>query len=226
MIEPSETFRLVQAFFDSCQPRHALGFLHRDSVLAQLAAGQAPTTLIQMLAALSLIYSSRAPPDRARADQWAEAVRTAVFSSRSDDAFSTSRLGLILLLKVYDEVRGNHGDSWLLTGLAVRMAVGLQLNKEGTRQMSEGEREIKRRLMWSCFLADRMFGAGQADFTVCQTSNISIRLPRRMSDLTAPSALPLIQEVLDGRSLDEVRRHGEPLSFHVWLIEIRHRALL
>jgi len=149
-----------------------------------------------------------------------------VLSARSGDAFSTSRLGAILLLKVYDESRGDHGDSWLLTGLAVRMAVGMQLNKEDTKGTSEGEKEIKRRLMWSCFLADRLLGAGQADFTVCQTSIIKTRLPRRQDAIASPSTMPRLEEVLAGRGLDQVQRHGDLLTFYVWLVEIRHRALL
>ena len=94
----------------------------------------------------------------------------------------------------------------MITGFAVRMAQGLQINvelsAENFRLVGESSspslREARRRLMWSIYTMDAWVGSGVDELTLVKEANIKIRLPSDERDfilealsLQADPELPL-----------------------------------
>lgn len=89
------------------------------------------------------------------------------------------------------------------------MAFALQLHKEqddnplGTRSddpkvayVSFTDRELRRRVMWACFVMDRFNSSGTARPPVIQAFDIDVQLPN--SDRNLELDIPAITENLDG----------------------------
>lgn len=73
----------------------------------------------------------------------------------------------------------------MMTGLAVRLAQGLQINVErsdhnfriGAELSSPSARESRRRLMWSIYAMDAWVGSGVDELTLIREVDLRIRLP-------------------------------------------------
>ncbi|KNB15936.1 hypothetical protein FOXG_14257 [Fusarium oxysporum f. sp. lycopersici 4287] len=99
------------------------------------------------------------------------------------------------------------GRSWALGGQAIRMAFALQLHKDleydpsgrngAKTQLSFIDREIRRRIMWACFLLDRFNSSGTDRPMFIREDTIQIPLPVKEKyfqfDMPAPT------ELLDGQ---------------------------
>ncbi|KAK2669147.1 hypothetical protein RAB80_014673 [Fusarium oxysporum f. sp. vasinfectum] len=116
-------------------------------------------------------------------------------------------LTCLLILGLHEFGTCQGGRSWALGGQAIRMAFALQLHKDleydpsgrnGTKtQLSFIDREIRRRIMWACFLMDRFNSSGTDRPTFIREDTIQIPLPVKEKyfqfDMPAPT------EMLDGR---------------------------
>jgi hypothetical protein len=91
----------------------------------------------------------------------------------------------LLMLIMYSLIMGNIRQAYMDTGIAVRMAMGTGLNRldemdastelQSTQQWIE--LETKRRVWWSCFLADR-FSASATGLPLCiDDRDCQLRLP-------------------------------------------------
>jgi hypothetical protein len=99
------------------------------------------------------------------------------------------------------------GRSWALGGQAIRMAFALQLHKDleydpskrGAKvALSFVDREIRRRIMWACFLMDRFNSSGSDRPMFIKEESIKIQLPVKESYFQLD--MPAQAESLDGSS--------------------------
>jgi hypothetical protein len=72
------------------------------------------------------------------------------------------------------------GRSWLILGMATRLALGLQLNRgtySGSGRDSVTSRECRKRLAWGVFIHDKLHSGGIEEF---------VAMPKRWMHISAP----------------------------------------
>jgi hypothetical protein len=122
----------------------------------------------------------------------------------------------------------------MVTGFAVRLAQGLQINVEHSndnfRTVNEfpslSSLESRRRLMWSIYAMDSWVGSGVDELTLVREANIKIRLPCDERDFILESVslqadLELLSSGLSGSPGPNLDVAGHFLR----LVSIRRRVL-
>ena len=137
-----------------------------------------------------------------RGEEWASRARE--ICTRRSDWPNLTILTCLLLLGLHEMGTCQGGRSWSLGGQAIRMAFALHLHKDldydpmtrGKTKLSFVDREIRRRLMWACFLMDRFCSSGTDRPIFIREDAIKIPLPVKerlfQFDIRAPT------EMLDG----------------------------
>lgn len=109
-----------------------------------------------------------------------------------------------VLLHDYALRMGNFTNAFMLCGIMSRMSQALQINLEYSTDVlcedsSSGPsvtvRESRRRLMWSCWVADTLVGSGVKQLTILDEKDINIQLP--CNDRNFIQQLPCVTEILE-----------------------------
>jgi hypothetical protein len=156
-------------------------FIHPPTFLQLFDADLVPDFLLLAVIATGLRFLD--PRDR-RVDAWTDECRRLVMR----DVFSppsTTTLQALLLLQRLEWHRAGHVAAWFISGLAVRLAHGLQLNLEiagsgpaaDARVIPATLRETRRRLTWSCFVMESMIENGRSPLMSLDVGSIEVRLP-------------------------------------------------
>ncbi len=191
---PSQEIQLhlTEVFFDRLygQTYH---LLHKPSFMRRLHANTVPPVLTLAVCAISARFSdhpyfSNSPgPAFLRGEIWARAAREIALRKYDEPSITIITVYLILGLHEFGTCQG--GRSWMFGGMAIRMAYALQLHRDldydplGRRlgkevgQLSFTDREIRRRLMWACFLMDRFNSSGTERPTFLIDHYIKVPLP-------------------------------------------------
>lgn len=163
---------LAEVFFDYVYGQ-SYHLLHKPSYLRKLEAGQLPPVLVLAVCAISARFSShpevKTEPAFLRGEQWAKPAREIALKRYDTPNITILIAYLILGLHEFGTCQG--GRSWMLGGMAQRMAYALQLHKDldeggqskdqaGKSNLSFTDREIRRRTMWACFMMDRFNSSG------------------------------------------------------------------
>ena len=90
-----------------------------------------------------------------------------------------------VLLHEHDLRIGNYASAFTITGLAVRMAQGLQINLETLPDAacsrpqpdSPSIHESRRRLMWAVYIMDSWVGSGIDELSLVHEADIKVQLP-------------------------------------------------
>lgn len=109
---------------------------------------------------------------------------------------SLENIQALLMLGLYDWGQTRGMSAWLYVGLAIRLAfpMGLAFEDDPDKlltQDSQGatvlknsatredaiEKEVRRRTLWSCFIMDRMLGAGKERPTMIKVNMLRVQLP-------------------------------------------------
>ncbi|KAG7403478.1 putative transcriptional regulatory protein [Fusarium oxysporum f. sp. rapae] len=200
---------LAEVFFDNIygQPFH---LLHKPSYMRKLKNGTLPPVLVLTVCAVAARFTSdplvsSSGPEFLRGEEWASHARD--ICTRRYEWPSLTILTCLLILGLHEFGTCQGGRSWALGGQAIRMAFALQLHKDleydpssrnGTKtQLSFIDREIRRRIMWACFLMDRFNSSGTDRPMFIREDTIQIPLPVKEKyfqfDMPAPT------EMLDGQ---------------------------
>ena len=102
-------------------------------------------------------------PPYLRGEQWAAPARNIILKRYDEPNILIVTVCIIIALHEFGTCQG--GRSWMLAGMAVRMAHALQLHHElehdplGKDIDKKGkltciDREVRRRTMWACFMMD------------------------------------------------------------------------
>lgn len=166
--------------------------LHKPSFMTKLAAGNIPPVLILAVCAISARFSNheevKKDPPFLRGEHWSDAARE--IAQRRFDFPNITILIVLLLLGLHEFGTCQGGRSWMLGGMAHRMAYALQLHKDleydpcagrtGER-LSTTDREIRRRTMWACFLMDRFNSSGTQRPMFASEPSLELQLPLKES---------------------------------------------
>lgn len=146
--------------------------LHKPSFMRKLAQGAVAPVLVLAVCAVSARFSDHPdmkklnPPSFLRGEQWSDKARE--IAQRRFDYPNITIMIVLLLLGLHEFGTCQGGRSWMLGGMAHRMAYALQLHKDlpydpcGDKDepLSFIDREIRRRTMWGCFIMDRFNSSG------------------------------------------------------------------
>ncbi|UPK94524.1 hypothetical protein LCI18_005459 [Fusarium solani-melongenae] len=205
---------LAEVFFDNIYGQ-SYHLLHKPSYMRKLKNGTLPPVLVLSVCAIAARFTSNpqissSGPEFLRGEEWASHARD--ICTRRYEWPNLTILTCLLILGLHEFGTCQGGRSWALGGQAIRMAFALQLHKDleydpagrnGQKtQLSFIDREIRRRIMWACFLMDRFNSSGTDRPTFIREETIQIPLPVKEKyfqfDMPAPT------EMLDGRVLEPV----------------------
>ncbi|KAF4974925.1 hypothetical protein FZEAL_8255 [Fusarium zealandicum] len=199
---------LAEIFFDNIYGQ-SYHLLHKPSFMRKLKNGTLPPVLILSVCAIAARFTSNpqvtsSTPEFLRGEEWASHARD--ICTRRYEWPNLTILTCLLILGLHEFGTCQGGRSWALGGQAIRMAFALQLHKDleydpsgrngNKTQLSFIDREIRRRIMWACFLMDRFNSSGTDRPTFIKEETIQIPLPVKEKyfqlDMPAPT------ETLDG----------------------------
>ncbi|CAM1502925.1 Fc.00g077010.m01.CDS01 [Cosmosporella sp. VM-42] len=227
--------QLAEVFFDHIYGQ-AYHLLHKPSYMRKLKNDTLPPVLVLSVCAVAVRFSADTKfksetPEFLRGEEWASKARD-ICTTRYEWPNITI-LTCLLLLGLHEFGTCQGGRSWALGGQAIRMAFALQLHKDldydPTRrngkkaQLSFIDREIRRRIMWACFLMDRFNSSGTDRPMFIREETIKIPLPVKEKyfqlDMPAPT------ETLDGQILHpaspddgQVAETGENMGVAAYMI--------
>ena len=180
---------LGEVFFDFVYGQSYF-LLHKPSYMRKLETGQLPPVLVLAVCAISARFSAhpevRSEPAFLRGEQWAKPAREIALKRYDTPNITILIAYLILGLHEFGTCQG--GRSWMLGGMAQRMAYALQLHKDMdddnqqknpslVNDLSSTDREIRRRTMWACFMMDRFNSSGTDRPIFVAEPYIQVQLP-------------------------------------------------
>ncbi|RYP50768.1 hypothetical protein DL768_003766 [Monosporascus sp. mg162] len=178
--------QLSNTFFE-CIYGQAYHVLHKPSYMRKLKAGTLPPVLVLSVCAISARFSTHprfaSTPNFLRGEEWAGPARQIVLKRQEWPNITILTCALVLALHDFGTCHG--GRSWAFGGIAIRMAIALQLHKDlesdvrrhSDSQLSFIDREIRRRTMWACFLMDRFTSSGVDRPIFIKEEWLKIQLP-------------------------------------------------
>ncbi|KZF23525.1 hypothetical protein L228DRAFT_118154 [Xylona heveae TC161] len=208
---------LAEVFFDFVYGQ-SYYLLHKPSYMRQLRAGSLPPVLVLAVCAVSARFSTHpsinSEPAFLRGDEWAKVARRISLSQYDEPNIVILLVYIILGLHEFGTCHG--GRSWMLGGMAQRMAFALQLHhdldhdptrKQGPKvKLSLTERETRRRAMWACFVMDRFNSSGTERPMFINEDCLKIALP--IKENLYQMEIPGQAETLDGSSTESKLSDG------------------
>ncbi|KAJ5395082.1 uncharacterized protein N7487_009385 [Penicillium crustosum] len=124
----------------------------------------------------------------------------------------TEVIETLLILSMYSLALNRRYSAYILSGTAMRSAivVGLHFNILETQLSDFDTREHRKRLFWTTYMFDRMWGASLGHPSAIHDDEIEVDLP---------SVLPLS----DGTGVDQLTSNGFDCQYHVAHIELTRR---
>lgn len=194
-----ERRRLIESYFSGPHFYCFYTFIHPPTLLQMSEDDVLPASLLLIILATSLHFLE---PTNQLPDLWADECLRLIMGEILAPP-STTTLQALLLLQRYEWHRASHISAWFLSGLAVRLAHGLQLNVEimDKARVPATVREIRRRLTWSCFIMESMIEAGRSPLGGINASSIEVNIPCNETSfqLGLETSMPGLDNLLDSR---------------------------
>ncbi|TGO91031.1 hypothetical protein BPOR_0042g00170 [Botrytis porri] len=198
--EPSPSVQqdvLLDTYFVRCHGK-SYHVLDETSIRQRVQSNQIPTYLLYAIYAVSARYISHPNGYFAAvrlSEDYAHRARTEV----DIDEPSIDNLQALLLLGISYTASGRGKKAYMMLANAVGMAVALELHRELDQniRISPVERELRRRLFWTCYLIDRFTACGSKRPSLIADKSIVLRLPSWSPN---PAALPVEGEFFQSGS--------------------------
>ncbi|KAG6063152.1 hypothetical protein E4U32_001528 [Claviceps aff. humidiphila group G2b] len=183
---------LAEIFFDNVYGQ-AYQLLHKPSYMRKLKNNTLPPVLVLSVCAVAARFAPQSTivgtvRPFLRGEEWASHARD--ICTRRYEWPNVTVLTCLLILGLHEFGTCHGGRSWALGGQAIRMAFALQLHKDlkedtdkyGHKSpLSFIDQEIRRRIMWACFLMDRFNSSGSDRPMFIKEESIEIQLPVKES---------------------------------------------
>ncbi|KAI2639046.1 hypothetical protein GGS26DRAFT_371587 [Hypomontagnella submonticulosa] len=207
--EPSPSIpidALLDTYFNRfhAKPYH---ILDESSVRQRLQLNQLPPYLIHAIYAVAARYVAH-PARYQSAVKLSEDYASRSRSEIDVDEPSIDALQALLLLVTAFTAVGKGKKAYMLLTNAIGMAMALELHREVDLQarITAVEREMRRRLFWSCYLLDRFMACGSKRPSLISDRTILLRLPCWSPN---PSALPVEGDFFqNGSNLQHMQGSG------------------
>ncbi|KAH6988730.1 fungal-specific transcription factor domain-containing protein [Ilyonectria destructans] len=152
--------------------------LDESSVRQRLQLNQLPKYLSYAISAVAARYTPH-PSGYQAATRLSDDFATRVRREISTDDPSIDALQALLLLVSAFTASGRGKKAYMLMTSATGMAMALEIHREKDSQarMTPVEREMRRRLFWTCYLLDRFQATGSKRPCLISDNSILLRLP-------------------------------------------------
>ncbi|POS88139.1 hypothetical protein EPUL_000281 [Erysiphe pulchra] len=186
---PSEELQkhLAEVFFENIEGQ-VYHLLHKPSFMDKLRSNSVPPVLILAVCAISARFSThpliKKIPYHLRGDNWA-AISRSIVLRRYEWPDLTIVISL-LLLSLHESGMCQRERSWSFGGMAIRMAFALELhqdldydpmNKDTSEKLGFIDKESRKRIMWACFIMDKLESSGRNKPPFISEDVITIQLP-------------------------------------------------
>ncbi|KAK3377939.1 fungal transcriptional regulatory-like protein [Podospora didyma] len=177
---------LLDTYFTrfNAKPFH---ILDETTLRERLQMNQAPGFLVQAIYAVASRYTHH-PNGYQSAVKLSEDFAAQSRLEIDTDEPSLDALQALVLLVTAFTAAGKGKKAYMLLTNAVGMAMALELHREMdlTARVSPVEREMRRRLFWSCYLLDRFMACGSKRPSLIGDKVILLRLPCWASHPSSP----------------------------------------
>ncbi|KAK1242626.1 hypothetical protein MKX08_005438 [Trichoderma sp. CBMAI-0020] len=199
---------LTEVFFDNVYGQ-SYHLLHKPSYIRKLKNDTLPPVLVLSVCAIAARFTSNPKFNNAstkqfmRGEEWASHARE--ICTKRYDWPNITILTCLLILGMHEFGTCHGGRAWALGGQAIRMAFALHLHKDleydpqmrnRKIKLSFIDREIRRRVMWACFMMDRFNSSGTDRPLFIKEDTLKIPLP--VAERHFQFDMPAQTEYLDG----------------------------
>ncbi|KAI1502633.1 fungal-specific transcription factor domain-containing protein [Biscogniauxia marginata] len=202
-----QTDALLDTYFNRfhAKPYH---ILDESSVRQRLQLNQLPSFLVHAIYAVAARYTPH-PAGYQSAVKLSEDYASRSRSEIDTDEPSVDALQTLLLLVIAFTAAGKGKKAYMLMTNAVGMAMALELHREVDlhARITAVEREMRRRLFWTCYLLDRFMACGSKRPCLVADKTILLRLPCWAPN---PAGLPVEGEFFQsGSNLQYLQGSGK-----------------
>lgn len=149
-------------------------FLHQASIVEQYRKGVLDKALL--LSIIGIVSAIEDLGEHTRQLGGTFIDQAAAMVLQSIERPTVPRIQALILIIKYRILHRRFSSVFMLSSIAMRMALCLRLNYEDTT-LCFLARESCRRTMWSLYLIDATIAAGYRDFTLCGPEIMHIKLP-------------------------------------------------
>ncbi|OTB16439.1 hypothetical protein K445DRAFT_316716 [Daldinia sp. EC12] len=197
---------LLDTYFSRfhAKPYH---ILDESSVRQRLQLNQLPGYLIYAIYSVAARYTAH-PSGCQSAAKLSEEYALRSRSEIDEDEPCIDTLQALLLLVTAFTAAGKGKKAYMLLTIAIGMAMALELHREVDLQarITAVEREMRRRLFWTCYLLDRFMACGSKRPCLISDKTILLRLPCWSPN---PSTLPVEGDFFqNGSNLQHLQGNG------------------
>ncbi|KIW99878.1 uncharacterized protein Z518_10806 [Rhinocladiella mackenziei CBS 650.93] len=171
---PNEVIVLIEAYFLHVYQLPWYAFVHKDSVIQRFIDGTIEPCLTLAICATTTQRIKFEQYSSELSAKWAGKAEE--FIMETLETPSISRLQALMLVVRWRVEAGQFSRAFMLAALAGRFAVALRLNYERP-ELRFLAQEVRRRLMWSCFVLDSHFSIGLREYEYCSPDIIYLQLP-------------------------------------------------
>ncbi|TQS38977.1 hypothetical protein Golomagni_00506 [Golovinomyces magnicellulatus] len=197
---------LTELYFENIEGQ-GYNLLHKPSFMSKLRDDAVPPVLILAVCAVAARFSTHpqinTSPNFLRGEQWAAESRSIVM--RRHEWPDITIVTCLLILSLHDFGTCQRERSWSFGGMAIRMAFALKLHrdfdhdtksKEGNLELSFTDREIRKRIMWTCFIVDRLDASSRDRPPFISEDAMKLQLPIKESKfiLNIPGSTEYLNE--------------------------------
>ncbi|TGZ77297.1 hypothetical protein EX30DRAFT_398625, partial [Ascodesmis nigricans] len=170
--------RLVDVFFSRINGK-PYNFFHEPSFRASFSAGTLPAGVINAVCAAAVRYIPAEELEDNTPQQYAESFANTARAQVDADEPTLENLQAMLILSMTFYAMGYGRKAWMQMGPAIRMTLSLDLHRElpASHPATPLDREIRRRVFWTCYLMDRFTVSGSLRPPQLSDRSIHLRLP-------------------------------------------------
>ncbi|KAI1443285.1 hypothetical protein F5Y02DRAFT_429011 [Annulohypoxylon stygium] len=208
--EPPTPNIQIDALLDTYFSRfHAKPYhiIDESSVRQRLQLNQLPSYLMQAIYAVAARYTAY-PTGYQSAVKMSEEYALRSRNEIDTDEPSIDALQALLLLVTAFTAAGKGKKAYMLLTTAIGMAMALELHREVDlhSRITTVEREIRRRLFWTCYLLDKFMACGSKRPCIISDRTILLRLPCWSP---GPTSLPVEGDFFqNGSNLQHIQGSG------------------
>ncbi|KAI9258795.1 fungal-specific transcription factor domain-containing protein [Phascolomyces articulosus] len=177
---------LVELYFENIY--FYTPIFHRETLMRDIREQRCSEFLILCILAASARFSERPDvredPPWHSGEKYASKARELLLNAIDTPSLSNVQALILLTLHEYGCARGPR--SWMYSGMAIRMAMELGLNKEPDLEENSGksmstdrwtEQELQRRVFWAVFSLDKFLSASTGRPGILQEEDCEVLLP-------------------------------------------------
>lgn len=222
--------RHFDVFFQLWAPQPCMGIMQRDSIFLEIDERRLHPIVAAAVCAMTSRIVHPGQKQIPFADRCADQVDFYLF--RTIDSFlrKTAHENLIVLVCAICHFWHENQMSkvWMYMGLAARLITALQLNWDGAGE-SPVKQETNRRLVWVCYILDRLLAGGFDEHLVLRDDDMHLKLPVRDEVLLeAVRAAETPSQAATPSGYVGTRSISKKLSmdgYHLRLHRLRHHIL-